>query len=128
MSDAARVRWRRRHHDDRHSITSAKRSASEDLEMRQRRYLWSMLVRTVCFIGLVITPNPWRWSFLLGAAVIPAIAVVLGNAADRRTTDTLPSRQDEEPHGELGPAITIHGEVDEDWSGPADTAGNKARS
>ncbi|MES6002286.1 DUF3099 domain-containing protein, partial [Cutibacterium acnes] len=50
--------------------------------MRQRRYLWSMLVRTVCFIGLVITPNPWRWSFLLGAAVIPAIAVVLGNAAD----------------------------------------------
>ncbi|MES6838462.1 DUF3099 domain-containing protein, partial [Cutibacterium acnes] len=55
--------------------------------MRQRRYLWSMLVRTVCFIGLVITPNPWRWSFLLGAAVIPAIAVVLGNAADRRTTD-----------------------------------------
>ena len=63
-----------------------------------------------------------------GAAVIPAIAVVLGNAADRRTTDTLPSRQDEEPHGELGPAMTIHGEVDEDWSGPADTAGNKARS
>ena len=37
-----------------------------------------MLVRTVCFIGLVITPSPWRWSFLVGAAVIPAIAVVLG--------------------------------------------------
>lgn len=63
-----------------------------------------------------------------GGSIIPAIAVVLGNAADRRTTDTLPSRQDEEPHGELGPAMTIHGEVDEDWSGPADTAGNKARS
>ena len=45
-----------------------------------------MLVRTLCFIGLVITPSPWRWTFLLGAAVIPAIAVVLGNAADRRTT------------------------------------------
>ena len=87
--------------------------ASEDLEMRQRRYLWSMLVRTVCFIGLVITPSPWRWSFLVGAAVIPAIAVVLGNAADRRTTDTLPSQQSTESQGELGSAMTIHGEVDE---------------
>ena len=63
--------------------------------MRQRRYLWSMLVRTLCFLGLVITPSPWRWPFLLGAALIPAIAVVLGNAA------------------ELNPAVTIHGEVDE---------------
>ena len=98
MSDAARVRWRRGHRNARHSITSAKRSASEDLEMRQRRYLWSMLVRTVCFIGLVITP---------------AIAVVLGNAADRRTTDTLPSQQSTESQGELGSAMTIHGEVDE---------------
>lgn len=113
MSDTARVRWRRGHRNARHSITSAKRSASEDLEMRQRRYLWSMLVRTVCFIGLVITPSPWRWSFLVGAAVIPAIAVVLGNAADRRTTDTLPSQQSTESQGELGSAMTIHGEVDE---------------
>ncbi|MBS6260175.1 DUF3099 domain-containing protein [Cutibacterium avidum] len=113
MSDAARVRWHRGNHDSRHSITSAKRSASQDLEMRQRRYLWSMLVRTLCFIGLVITPSPWRWTFLLGAAVIPAIAVVLGNAADRRTTDTLPSQHAEETRGELNPAVTIHGEVDE---------------
>ena len=81
--------------------------------MRQRRYLWSMLVRTVCFIGLVITPSPWRWSFLLGAAVIPAVAVVLGNAVNRRTTDTLSSQHGEKPHSELGPAMTIHGEVDE---------------
>ena len=81
--------------------------------MRQRRYLWSMLVRTLCFIGLVITPSPWRWTFLLGAAVIPAIAVVLGNAADRRTTDALPSHHAEENRGELNPAVTIHGEVDE---------------
>ena len=42
-----------------------------------------------------------------------AIAVVLGNAADRRTTDTLPSQQSTESQGELGSAMTIHGEVDE---------------
>lgn len=48
----------------------------------------------------------------MGAAVIPAIAVVLGNAADRRTTDTLPSR--DESHSAIGPAMTIHGDVDED--------------
>lgn len=82
--------------------------------MRQRRYLWSMLVRTVCFIGLVVTPSPWRWLFLLGAAVIPAIAVVLGNAADRRTRD--PGGDDrpaESVDGELGPAVTIPGEIDD---------------
>ncbi|WP_368492335.1 DUF3099 domain-containing protein [Cutibacterium sp.] len=95
-------------------MTSAKRSASEDLEMRQRRYLWSMLVRTLCFIGLVITPSPWRWTFLLGAAVIPAIAVVLGNAADRRTADAPPSQQDQHDRKELSPTVTIHGEVDDD--------------
>lgn len=50
---------------------------------------------------------------MVGAAVIPAIAVVLGNAADRRTTDTLPSQQSTESQGELGSAMTIHGEVDE---------------
>lgn len=49
----------------------------------------------------------------MGAAVIPAIAVVLGNAADRRTTDALPSQQSTESQGELGSAMTIHGEVDE---------------
>jgi len=48
-----------------------------------------------------------------GPAATPASAVGLGNAADRRTTDTLPSQQSTESQGELGSAITIHGEVDE---------------
>lgn len=94
-----------------HLITTAKLSSSEDLERRQRRYLWSMLVRTVSFVGLVVTPSPWRWFFLLGAAGIPAVAVVLGNADDRRSVPV--SGEDEGSPRALGSALTISGQVDQ---------------
>lgn len=99
----------RRRRASTHVITQARLSASEDLERRQRRYLWSMATRTVCFILLIIVPSPWRWLFIPGAAVLPAIAVVLGNAADRRTTRAVPDPPTSA--GALGPALTVPGEV-----------------
>ncbi len=74
-----------------------------------------MAIRTACFIGLVITPSPWRWFFIPGAAFLPAIAVVLGNVDDRRTTTVEPG---EEHPREIGSALTIPGQVagDEDQS------------
>jgi len=92
-------------------ITSAAISHSRDLEMRQRRYLWTMLIRSLCFVGLVITPSPWRWAFLAGAGLLPAIAVVLGNAGDRRSKDT----NDVEPVEErlqLTDHVTIRGDLE----------------
>lgn len=100
-----------------HVITEARPPASDDLEKRQRRYLISMAIRTACFIGLVITPSPWRWLFIPGAALLPVIAVVIGNVDDRRTATT-----DSQAGGprEIGPAMTVHGEVDQ----PSEESGN----
>ncbi|MDO5496074.1 MAG: DUF3099 domain-containing protein [bacterium] len=63
-----------------YSITSARRALSEDLHDRNMRYIFSMAVRTVCFILMILTPSPWRWIFAVGAIVIPYIAVTVANA------------------------------------------------
>lgn len=67
-------------------VTDAPTAHSDDLEMRQKRYAISMIIRTSCF-GLIFVFHSWwlRIPCVLGAAVIPAIAVVLANARDNRT-------------------------------------------
>jgi hypothetical protein len=61
-------------------ITSASTALSKDQSARQRRYFFSMMVRTACFILTVVLPSPYRWFALLGAVVLPYIAVVVANA------------------------------------------------
>jgi len=62
------------------SVTSAPESATLDQDARLRRYLITMGIRTLCFILLVVVDAWWRWFFLVGAAVLPYIAVVLANS------------------------------------------------
>ena len=62
------------------SVTSAQRGHSEDLDSRIARYAWTMSIRVVCFILAVVTPSPWRWGFVVGAIVLPYVAVVLANS------------------------------------------------
>ena len=62
------------------SITSAPKSLKNDLAGRQRRYLISMIIRTICFLLTVALPSPYRWFALAGAMVLPYIAVVVANA------------------------------------------------
>ena len=62
------------------SITSAPQRLSTDLAGRQRRYLISMIIRTVCFLLTVALPSPYRWIALVGAMTLPYIAVVVANA------------------------------------------------
>lgn len=62
------------------SITSAPKSLKNDLAGRQRRYLISMIIRTVCFLLTVALPSPYRWFALAGAMILPYIAVVVANA------------------------------------------------
>ncbi len=62
------------------SITSAPKSLRSDLAGRQRRYLISMIIRTVCFLLTVALPSPYRWFALAGAMILPYIAVVVANA------------------------------------------------
>jgi hypothetical protein len=60
-------------------ITGARRSLNEDVAARQRRYLFSMAVRTVCFVLAIFTTGWLRWAFLSGAVLLPYFAVVVAN-------------------------------------------------
>ncbi len=70
-------------------ITSAAASRNDDIRTRQRRYLISMVLRTVCFIGMILASLAgihWLWPiFLVGAIVLPYVAVVMANASAPRS-------------------------------------------
>ena len=63
------------------SITSASRPHSEDLRGRERRYVISMGVRTLCFLLALVFREHWVvWVFLAAAVFLPYVAVVIANA------------------------------------------------
>lgn len=72
--------------DEVFDITSAQKPLSTDLPARQRRYFISMMIRTACFILMVVLPSPYRWIALLGAAGLPYFAVVIANAGRETIT------------------------------------------
>lgn len=61
-------------------ITGAPTALSEDLRGRTRRYLLSMGLRTACFIGACVVSGPMRWVLIVGAVLLPYLAVVFANA------------------------------------------------
>jgi Flp pilus assembly protein TadB len=72
--------------DEIYDVTSAQRGLSSDQGARQKRYFISMMIRTACFVLTVVTPSPYRWFFLAGAAGLPYIAVVVANAGRESMT------------------------------------------
>ncbi len=69
-------------------ITTAPASHHDDLNRRRRRYLISMAIRTLCFIGAIFIGGWVRWVLLVGAFILPYIAVVMANAASPRIPGT----------------------------------------
>lgn len=66
-------------------ITTATRSRGEDIAARQKRYLISMGIRTVCFVLAVVFIGHWvMWVFLTASFFLPTIAVVVANSAAPR--------------------------------------------
>ena len=62
-------------------ITTATRSRSDDISGRQRRYVISMTIRTICFLLAVVSMGHWfMWAFLIASFVRPYVAVVMANA------------------------------------------------
>jgi hypothetical protein len=76
----------RRRPDEAVRITSARVGRSVDISSRQTRYLFSMGVRTLCFVLAIVTTGPLRWVFLAGAFLLPYLAVVIANAGSRPDT------------------------------------------
>lgn len=66
------------------SITSAPTSPGDDLAMRTRRYLWTMGIRTVCFVAAIFVPGWPRWVLVAGAVLLPYLGVVGANAGRER--------------------------------------------
>jgi hypothetical protein len=66
-----------------HLVTQARRSLSDDIAYRQRRYLLMMGIRAVCFvIAVVLFVNHLGWLTAIpavGAIFIPYFAVVFAN-------------------------------------------------
>lgn len=69
-------------------ITAVAESRAADIAGRQKRYVLSMSVRTVCFVGAIVASLAgigWLWPILIAAAlVLPYVAVVMANARNTR--------------------------------------------
>lgn len=95
-------------------ITTAATSRNADIAARQRRYLLSMSLRTLCFVGAIIASLAgihWLWPILIvGALVLPYVAVVMANASGSRGDGFALLDQS---HGtpELGPGETPDGQA-----------------
>jgi Protein of unknown function (DUF3099) len=80
-----------RGHSQVHVVTQARRSLSDDINFRQRRYLLMMGIRAVCFvIAVVMFVNHLGWLVVIpavGAIAIPYFAVVFANGG-REPTNT----------------------------------------
>ncbi len=74
-----------------HSVTSAQTPLSQEQKARTKRYLMSMTIRTVCFLGAVVAQGWLRWALLAGAVVLPYIAVVMANAGRENDIDLGPA-------------------------------------
>jgi hypothetical protein len=70
-----------------YSVTSARSGQRDEISGRERRYVVSMAIRTVCFVGAVIawqTVGAWLGAILfVGALVLPYTSVILANAGTR---------------------------------------------
>ena len=83
-------------------ITTARRSAADDMKARQRRYALSMTIRLVCFVAAVaVGPGVLRWVLVAAAVFLPLFAVIMANAGDQRNDGFTPSGRRRRPraHG-----------------------------
>lgn len=101
------------------TITEAQRGLSREQVGRTRKYLISMGIRTACVIAAIIVPGWPRWVFIVGAVVLPYLAVVIANAG----------RENDEP-GQVGvvgeePVVLQLGPASDDLaSGPVIVSGS----
>jgi hypothetical protein len=83
-------------------VTSARRSHTEDIGVRQRRYVVMQVLRIVCVLLATMLPVAlvWKGLFMLGAVALPWFGVVMANAGpsvSRRTPTALVDRPVQEP-------------------------------
>jgi hypothetical protein len=94
--------WQRGRDDAPVRITTAATSPQADISARQRRYVISMSIRTLCFLGAVFVGPGWlRWVLVAGAVLLPYVAVVMANAVGTKSEEA-GLRDADFRRGELG--------------------------
>jgi Flp pilus assembly protein TadB len=72
-------------------ITTASAGAGADIDSRQKRYVITMGIRTLCFLAVAVLamthfgPAWLPWIFVVGAVVLPYVAVVMANASNTKS-------------------------------------------
>jgi hypothetical protein len=85
------VTLRRAHGTDVVRITTAPESPEQEIAHRQKRYLISMGIRTVCFLAAIMVGSGWlRWVLVAAALLLPYVAVIMANSASPRVEGTMP--------------------------------------
>ena len=74
-----------------HDISGVRSSLSDEQHDRSKRYMWSMSLRMICFVGALLVDGPLRWGLLAGSLVLPWVAVVVANAGRESGNTTSPS-------------------------------------
>lgn len=76
----------RRRREEAIRITTASSSRDAEISTRQRRYVVSMAIRTVCFLAAILVGPGWvRWVLVAAAVLLPYVAVVLANVNASRS-------------------------------------------
>jgi len=88
--------------ESRVNVTSARLSHTDDIAVRQRRYVITQSLRIVCVILATTLPVPlvWKGVFILGAVALPWFGVVMANAGPivaRRTRTSILQTPTEQP-------------------------------
>ena len=83
-------------------VTSAKLSHTDDIALRQRRYVITQSLRVLCVVLATTLPIPliWKGVFILGAVLLPWFGVVMANAGptvSRRKVNLLVDTPVEQP-------------------------------
>jgi hypothetical protein len=106
-------------------ITSAAPSAPQELRGRERRYLISMLLRTVCLVLAVVLFRGWaRFLAVAIAIVTPWLAVVVANGGPKRSVSRPSLYRDPTPAAPRAIPAARHEIIDLDASGrPVDVPG-----
>lgn len=85
-------------------VTSARLSHTEDIALRQRRYVLTQSLRIVCVILAAMLPVslPWKGVLIVGAVALPWFGVVMANAGPtvgrrRRKSSLMDRPAPEEP-------------------------------
>jgi len=114
------------------SVTSLPQSPQVESDSRVRKYVITMVIRTVCFI-LMAAVQPfgwWTWVFAAAAIFLPYIAVVDANAGSDNTETSVDSPREElaaptaseSPVAETPTIFTIHESTPNPTVSPPDAA------